>query len=310
MIVENQQQLTEAVIHEFRRVEDPRVREILECLVHHLHAFVREVRLTEKEFDAAIRYVTEVGQRTTESHNETRLMAGSLGVSTLVCLLNNGDQGQTETSANLLGPFWREGSPVVPNGGSLIRSETPGPPMFFKGVVVDRAGQPVVGAEVDVWHASPVGFYENQDPEQAEMNLRGKFFTDAQGVFAFRSVKPAGYPVPSGGPVEELLKIAKRHAFRPAHLHALIHAPGFKTIASQIYSSDDPYIEDDAQFGVTRHLIGEYVEHRGEPAPDPDITGVWYSLEHRFVLEPGESWLPRPPVSAKASHAPLRAVVG
>jgi catechol 1,2-dioxygenase len=304
MIVENQLQLTEAVVHEMRRTESARVRDILEAMVRHLHAFAREVRLTEPEFDAAIRYVTELGQKTTPSHNETRLMAGSLGLSTLVCLLNNGDNGQTETSANLLGPFWRENSPVTPNGGSIVRSDTVGTPMFFKGTVVDGAGQPIKDAEVDVWHASPVGLYENQDPEQAEMNLRGKFFTDGAGQFWFRSVKPAGYPVPMGGPVGKLLTVQKRHPFRPAHLHCLVHKKGFKTIASQLYSSDDPQLESDAQFGVTPALIARYIEHRGQPAPDADVTGLWYSLEHRFALEAGEEWLPTPPVSAKA-EAPV-----
>ena len=302
MIVQNQLQLTDAVIDEMRRTESPRTKEILEALVRHLHAFAREVRLTEPEFDAAIRYVTELGQMTTASHNEVRLMAGSLGLSTLVCLMNNGDNGQTETSANLLGPFWRENSPVTPNGGSILRSDTAGTPLFFTGTVVDKAGRPIANAEVDVWHASTVGLYENQDPEQAEMNLRGKFFTDENGKFAFRSVKPSGYPVPMGGPVGKLLTVQKRHPFRPAHLHCLIHKAGFKTIASQLYSSDDPMLESDAQFGVTPALIAHYVEHSG-PAPDADVTGPWFSLEHTFMLEPGVEWLPTPPVSGKAKAA-------
>jgi catechol 1,2-dioxygenase len=287
-----------------RRTENPRLREILESLVRHLHGFAREVRLTEPEFDMAIRLVSELGQKTTPSHNETRLMAGSLGLSTLVCLMNNGDNGQTETSANLLGPFWRENSPVTPNFGSILRSQTEGEPLFFTGHVVDKAGRPIVGAEVDVWHASPVGLYENQDPEQAEMNLRGKFFTDETGVFGFRSVKPAGYPVPMSGPVGKLLTAEKRHPFRPAHLHCLIHKAGFKTIASQLYSADDPRLQTDAQFGVTPALICHYVRHEHEPAPNADVTGPWYTLEHRFVLENGEEWLPTPPVSGKAALRP------
>src|SRR3982074_1252246 len=159
-----------------------------ECLWRPLHAFVREARLTEKEFDRAIHIVAALGQRTTESHNETRLMAGSLGLSTLVCLLNNGDNAAIESSANLLGPFWRADSPRTANGGSLLRSSTPGPSLFFKGWVRDQEGRPIMGAEVDVWHASPIGLYESQDPEQAEMNLRGKFTTDADGSFSFQSV--------------------------------------------------------------------------------------------------------------------------
>lgn len=303
MIVENAVQLTEAVVHEMRNTESERVREILESLVRHLHAFAREVKLTEPEFDAAIRLVAELGQKTTASHNEVRLMAGSLGLSTLVCLMNNGEDsidGEVDTSANLLGPFWRKDSPATPNGGSIVRSSTPGEPMFFTGLVVDKAGQPIAHAEVDVWHASTVGLYENQDPEQAEMNLRGKFFTDESGRFAFESIKPAGYPVPMGGPVGRLLTVQHRHPFRPAHLHCLIHKPGFKTIASQLYSADDPNLESDAQFGVTRPLIARYQRHENQPAPNGQTLPAWWSLEHRFVLEPGEEWLPTPPVSAKA----------
>jgi catechol 1,2-dioxygenase len=304
MIVENAVQLTEAVVHEMRNVEDARLREVLEAMVRHLHAFAREVKLTEPEFDAAIRLVAELGQKTTPSHNEVRLMAGSLGLSTLVCLMNNGEDsidGEVDTSANLLGPFWRVNSPVTENGGSIVRSDTSGDPMFFTGTVVDKAGQPIANAEVDVWHASTVGLYENQDPAQAEMNLRGKFFTDEQGRFAFRSIKPAGYPVPMGGPVGKFLTVQHRHPFRPAHLHCLIHKADYKTIASQLYSADDPNLESDAQFGVTRPLIAHYVRHEGERAPDGEALPVWWSLEHRFVLEPGVEWLPTPPVSAKAA---------
>jgi len=299
MIIESERQVTDAVLEEMMRTPDARTKSILECLVRHLHAFVRESKLTEKEFDQAINYVAALGQRTTESHNETRLMAGTLGVSTLVCLLNNGDDAATKSSANLLGPFWRAESPRTENGGSLLRSETPGSPLFFKGWVRDQEGKPIEGAEVDVWHASPVGLYETQDPQQAEMNLRGKFTTDADGGFSFRSVKPAGYPIPIDGPVGALLNAQKRHNFRPAHLHFLIYKPGYKSVTSQIYSDDDPVLETDSQFGVTRGLVKHFVVHENEPAPAAEIKGRWYSLEHTFVVQPGESWLPTPPISKK-----------
>lgn len=298
MIIENEEQLTQAVLDETRRTQDARQKEILQALVRHLHGFAREVRLTEKEFNQAINIVSRLGQLTTESHNETRLIAGSLGLSALVCLMNNGDGG--ETTANLLGPFWRAGSPPTPNGGSIVRSSTPGVPLFFTGHVLDGDGRPVADAEVDVWHASTVGLYENQDPTQAEWNLRGKFTTDQDGVFAYRSIKPAGYPVPPDGPTEALLLAQGRHPMRPAHLHSLIYKPGFKTQASQVYSADDPHLETDAQFGVTKALVGHYVLHENDPAPDPDVTGPWYSLDFTYVLEPGEAFLPTPPVSAKA----------
>ncbi|HUN73524.1 MAG TPA: dioxygenase [Steroidobacteraceae bacterium] len=303
MIIKDESQLTEAVLAETERTEDPRLKEILQSLVRHLHGFAREVRLTEKEFDQAINLVTALGHRTTESHNETRLIAGSLGLSTLVCLMNNGDGGRRETSANLLGPFWRSGAPRMQNGASIVRSPTAGRPLFFTGRIVDLQANPIQGAEIDVWHASPEGLYENQDPNQAEWNLRGKFTSDQAGVFSYRSIKPAGYPVPMGGPAGALLRAQKRHPFRPAHLHSLIYKPGFKTMASQIYSPDDPLLETDAQFGVTRTLIGRYVLHENEPAPDPNVHEPWYSLEHVFVLEPGEAWLPTSPVTAKTATA-------
>jgi catechol 1,2-dioxygenase len=308
MIIDTQDQVTEAVLAAAARTPDPRLREILTSLIRHIHGFIRDVRLTEKEFDQAIRLVTALGQHTNDSHNETRLMAGSLGISTLVCLLNNaGGEGRVETSANLLGPFWRAGSPQTENGGSILRSTTEGPALFFTGWVRDQAGHPVADAEVDIWQASPNGLYETQDPGQAEMNLRGKFMTDSEGAFSFRSVKPAGYPIPTDGPVGALLGAQGRHNFRPAHLHALIHKPGFKTIASQLYSDDDPRLETDAQFGVTRALVAHYKLHDHEPAPSPEVKGPWYSLEHTFVLEPGEAWLPTPPVSRKAATAPAAA---
>ncbi|HUN25307.1 MAG TPA: dioxygenase [Steroidobacteraceae bacterium] len=299
MIIRDELQLTEAVLAETERTTDPRLKEILKSLVRHLHGFAREVRLTEKEFDQAINLVTALGHKTTESHNETRLIAGSLGLSMLVCLMNNGERGKRETSANLLGPFWRAGAPQMKNGASIVRSATPGPPLFFTGRIVALNGSPVAGARIDVWHASPAGLYENQDPSQAEWNLRGTFTSDEHGLFSYRSVKPSGYPVPMDGPTGALLRAQGRHPFRPAHLHSLIYKPGFKTMTSQIYSHDDPLLETDAQFGVTQTLIGHYVRHEGEPAPDPDVKEPWYSLEHVFVLEPGEAWLPTPPVSAK-----------
>ena len=230
----------------------------MSAFVRHLHEFAREVKLTEEEFQAAIGYIVALGKHTNETHNEAVLMSGSLGFSTLICLLNNGNRGQTETDANLLGPFWRMNSPQTKNGDSIVRSPTPGPVLFVDAWFHDVNGKPIEGAEVDIWQSSPEGFYENQDPVQADMNLRGKFTTDADGHIGFRSVKPAGYPIPIDGPVGELLRAQGRHNMRPAHLHFLVYKPGFKTLISQIYDPEDKHLETDVQFGVTRHLIGNY----------------------------------------------------
>lgn len=302
MIIKNQEDVTRAVLAEAARAPDARFREILSAGIRHLHAFAREARLTEAEFHQLCGVIARLGQATTASHNEVVLAAGSLGLSSLVCLLNNGDNGQTETTANLMGPFWRMGSPQTPNGGSIVRSPTPGDPVFVQAWVRDREGRPVAGAEVDVWHSSTEGFYENQDPSQGDMNLRGKFTTDGDGRIAFRSIKPAGYPIPVAGPVGELIQAQGRHNMRPAHIHFMIYKPGFKTQFSQVYSSDDPNLETDVQFGVTQALVGQYVLHdsAAEPAPDPGLRGRWYSMDHHFVIEPGEAGLPRPPITGKA----------
>src|ERR1700728_1720403 len=249
MIIENQADVTKAVLSELARAPDPRFREIMSALIRHLHDFAREVRLTEQEFQTAAAYVNAIGKHTNENHNEAVLMAGSLGFSALVCLLNNGDKGQTETDASQLGPFWRMNSPRTQSGGSIVRSPTPGPALFVDAYYRDAHGKPIEGAEVDVWHSSPEGFYENQDPAQADMNLRGKFTTDAEGRISFRSIKPAGDPIPVDGPVGQLLRAQGRHNMRPAHVHFLIWKPGYKTHISQIYVNDDPHLETDVQFG-------------------------------------------------------------
>ncbi len=301
MIIGNEKDVTKAVLHELERAPNPRFRELMSAFVRHLHDFAREVKLTEEEFHAAMNYIVALGKHTNENHNEAVLMSGTLGFSALVCLLNNGDQGQTETDANQLGPFWRMHSPLTENGGSIVRSSTPGPALFVDAWFRDRAGQAVVGAEVDVWHSSPEGFYENQDPVQSDMNLRGKFITDAGGHISFRSVKPAGYPIPVDGPVGDLLRAQRRHNMRPAHLHFLAYKEGFKTLISQLYAPDDKYIDNDVQFGVTRHLIGNYVRHDAPHPRASEVKSPWYSLEHTFVMEPGTARLPKPPISGKAS---------
>ena len=180
MIIKTQQDVTAAVLAELERATDPRFKQIMGAAVQHLHAFVRDAKLTEMEFHQACAVIARLGQLSNESHNEVVLIAGSLGISALVCLLNNGDHGQTDTTANLMGPFWRMNSPATPNGGTIVRAPTNGAPIFVNAWVRDLAGRPVADAEVDVWHTSADGYYENQDPEQADMNLRGKFTTDAR----------------------------------------------------------------------------------------------------------------------------------
>lgn len=300
MIIEREQDVTKAVLAELERAPDPRFKEIMAAFVRHLHDFAREVKLTEEEFRTAIGYIVRLGQHTTGTHNEAVLMAGSLGLSALIVLLNNGDRGRMETDASMLGPFWRMDAPPTPNGGSILRSPTPGAPLFVRAWFKDVHGNALSGTEVDVWHSSTEGFYENQDPLQADMNLRGKFLSDADGLISFRSVLPAGYPIPVDGPVGDLLRAQGRHNMRPAHLHFLARKDGFKTLISQIYRQDDPFLETDVQFGVTRRLVGNYARHEHEMTPAGEVSDLWHSLDHTFIMESGRAQLPVPPITAKA----------
>jgi len=294
-IIEDQSAVTDIVLDAMSRAPNARLREVMAALVRHAHAFAREVQLTEDEFDLGIGFLNRIGQATNDTHNEGILFSDAIGFSTLVCLLNNGQNGATETAAALLGPFWRMHSPATENGASIIRSSTPGPALFASCRITDPEGRPLPGVEVDVWQASPVGLYENQDPSQAEMNLRGKFRTDDDGRIWFRSVKPAGYPVPTEGPVGDLLRAQQRHPYRPAHLHFLCYRPGFKTLITQVFVDDDGHLESDVVFGVTRHLIGDFREGTGTP-PAPDVDGPWFRFDYAFVMEPGEAKLPIPPI--------------
>jgi catechol 1,2-dioxygenase len=294
-IIEDEGSLTDKVLAAMRDAASPRLREVMAALVRHLHAFARELRLTEEEFESGIAFLNRIGQSTHDAHNEGMLFSDAVGFSTLVCLLNNGRNGATETASALLGPFWRMNSPRTRNGESIVRSPTPGPALFAECRIRDPQGRPIAGVEVDVWQASPVGLYENQDPNQVDMNLRGKFTTDADGKFSFRSVKPAGYPVPTDGPVGELLHAQKRHPYRPAHLHFLAYKPNYKTLVTQVFVDDDEHLQSDVVFGVTPDLIGDYRRH-DEPRADRAAESPWYSLQYTFVMELGTAKLPQPPI--------------
>ncbi len=295
-IIESIDDVTPVVVRAMSHAPDERTREIVESFVRHMHAFAREVKLTEAEYDIGVDFLNRIGKATNDRHNEGILFADAIGFSTLVCLLNNGHQGATETTSALLGPFWRMNSPRTENGGSIVRSPTPGPELFVSCAVRDTKGMPIPGVEVDVWQSSPVGLYENQDEAQADMNLRGKFVTDTDGRFGFRSVKPAGYPVPTEGPVGEMLRAQKRHPYRPAHIHFLGFKQGYKTLITQVFVDDDRYLETDVVFGVTRHLIGNYQRHDTGVPPEPDVKPPWYTLEYTFVMDAGEARLPVPPI--------------
>jgi len=294
MRIETDADVTTAVLEAMSRTPDPRIREVTQALVRHLHAFVREIRPSEQEFEQGLEYLARIGQAMSPTHNEAVLTSDVLGISTLVCLLNNGQGGATETAAALLGPFWRDNSPLTADGGSMIRGETHGPRLMAHCAVL-AGGQPVADARVDVWHSSIDGFYENQVEDAPAMNLRGQLRTDAQGRFSFFTALPAGYPIPTHGPSGDMLRAQLRHPMRPAHLHFLIHKDGFKTLVTQVFIDSDPHLDSDVVFGVTSALIGDY---RKSEKPAPDGSGEeFYELDYAFHLEPGEARLPAPPIA-------------
>lgn len=296
MILEHESQVTEAVLRDNAATPNARLREIVASFVRHAHAFLRETKPTEEEFAEGLRFFAALGQKTTATHNEVVLGADVFGLSTLVGLLNS-PMGPDHTAAALLGPFWRKNAPPSALGDNIARSDTPGAPLFVRGQVRNTAGKPIPGATLDVWQASPVGLYENQDPEQDDYNLRGVFHADAEGRFHFRSVKPAGYPVPIDGPVGEVLRAQQRYPYRPAHLHFMVSHPGYKTLITQVFPSDSEDLSRDVTFSVIASLIGDMVRHDSGKPPAPDVDGAWYTLDYDIALEPGERRFPTPPIS-------------
>jgi catechol 1,2-dioxygenase len=269
---------------------DARLRQLMASLTAHLHQFVLDNRVTEAEFEAAVDFLVGIGQATGPKTNEVILAADLLGVSTLVALLNNpGGEDSGHSHAALLGPFWRANAPACAAGEDIARASTPGVPLEVSGTVFGANGRPLAGATIDVWQASPVGLYENQDPGQPAMNLRGRFTSDAQGRYSFRSVRPAGYPVPTAGPCGALLRAQQRHPFRPAHLHFMVSSPGHKVLITQVFADDAETLHSDPVFGVTAPLVGhfEQVQRDGQALA---------LLSHDFHLSAGEMVFPQPPI--------------
>lgn len=276
------------VLRAMQATPDARLRQLMASLTTHLHQFVLENRVTEAEFEHAVAFLIGIGQATGEKKNEVILASDLLGVSTLVALLNN-QPGAGDTHAALLGPFWRANAPVCEPGDNIARAGTTGTPLEVRGTVYGADGKPIAAAVVDAWQASPVGLYENQDPTQPDMNLRGRFSCDAQGRYFLRTVLPAGYPVPTDGPCGELLRAQQRHPFRPAHLHFMVSAPGHKVLITQVFPQGTEYLDSDPVFGVTAPLVGRFdsVEQGGQPQS---------RLAHDFHLIAGETVFPHPPI--------------
>ena len=279
--------LLSAVLKSNANTGNPRLKQILEIGIRHLHAFALEADITPAELEVALDFLVAIGQASGPKKHEGILLADILGLATPV-QLNDArkamEAGGTEPA--LIGPFWRANQPERKNGERISTDDTPGPRLTVTGQVLSLDGTPLAGARVETWQASPKGLYENQDESQPRMNLRGRFVTDEHGNFSFESVRPAGYPVPVDGPCGELLAAQNRHTMRPAHLHFLVVAPGHKVLATQFFDADDPHAYDDVVFGAVGSLLRHF---------EPDGEGG-FKLDVKLRMEPGETRVPKCPI--------------
>ena len=284
--------ITESVIRRYDGCADPRLREIMQALVAHLHGFVTEVALTPEEWAAAIGVLTATGHITDERRQEFILWSDTLGVSMLVdALANPLPAGATEST--VLGPFYAPGSPLRAYGESMIVDATVGTPAWVHGRVLDTAGAPIAGAELDLWQNDADMLYAVQKQEGPDDHLRGRYRTREDGSFAFVTVRPVPYPIPDDGPVGRMLDATGRHPWRPAHIHVVVRAPGFRSVVTHLFDARSEYLDSDTVFAVKPSLLRTFVERSADDPERPEgVTGEWVSLETDIVLVAGEGGAP------------------
>jgi len=246
--------ITDAVIEQMSRSSNERLKEIMNAAVRHLHSFAREVNLTPDEWIEGIRFLTATGHMCTEYRQEFILLSDTLGLSSLVNSLNDKRSIQESTKSSLLGPFYRKDSPVLKLGES-ISENCPGEKIGIYGRVVDIEGKPLGNASIEVWQPDDEGYYDLQKLDPSQMELRGRFFTDNNGQYYFRTIKPVGYKIPMDGPVGDMVRAQGRHGWRPAHIHFLVSAPGHREAITALYMADDEHIDSDTVFGANESLI-------------------------------------------------------
>jgi hydroxyquinol 1,2-dioxygenase len=279
--------ITAAVVASFDAAPEARLREVMQALVRHLHAFATEVGLTEDEWRAAVATLTATGDITDEHRQEFILWSDALGLSMLVdAMANLRPAGATEST--VLGPFYVPGSPPREHGES-IAAEPAGTPTWVHGHVRDLDGEPIAGAELDVWQNGDDRLYAVQKPEGPEDHLRGRFRTREDGSYAFLAVRPVPYPIPDDGPVGRMLAATGRHPWRPAHIHMIVRAPGRRTVTTHVFDAASEYLDSDAVFAVKPSLLREIVPRAADDPDRPDgVEGEWASLRCDFVLVPGD----------------------
>lgn len=248
--------ITDAVVQSMSPDIPDRNREIMASAIKHLHAFCADVNLSYEEWLESMEWLRRAGDISDDARNEFILIADIIGMEVLVDML---DKRPThgETVTTVLGPFYRESPPVLPNGASIVQKDFEDQQTVrVRGQIRDTDGNPVSGVTVDVWEDAPNGLYEQQDPDQPDFNLRGRFETDADGRYEFVAIRPVPYPIPYDGAAGELLNYMGHHPWRPGHIHFLIQKDGYKTLVSQIYDSETEYLDNDSVFAVKEDLIG------------------------------------------------------
>jgi hydroxyquinol 1,2-dioxygenase len=277
--------LTEAVLGKLEGAADPRFKQIMTSLIRHLHAFVREVELTEEEWFTGIQFLTATGQKCDDKRQEYILLSDTLGVSMLVDAINHRKpSGATEST--VLGPFYVEGAPERPLGANIAEG-VEGEPTFFSGRVRAPDGRPIAGATLDLWSTDGEGWYDVQLKGNEGMRARGKIKTDGDGRYRFWTIKPVSYPIPTDGPVGKMLLKMGRHPYRPAHTHMIVSAPGYETVTTHVFVESDPYLESDAVFGVKNSLVANFTRHEPGVAPDGKRMNVpYYTVGYDFGLKP------------------------
>lgn len=276
--------ITAAVLARMDQATDARFRQVMGSLVTHLHDFVREVKLTEAEWIAAIQFLTDVGKTCTDRRQEFILLSDTLGVSILVITINHPASGGV-TDSTVLGPYYWEGAPELPAGANLAEG-VKGEPAFYSGRVLSSAGKPIAGAVLDIWSGDGEGTYDMQMPEDPGMKARGRIRTDAEGRYRFRSIKPNYYPVPTDGPVGRMLDKMGRHPMRPGHIHMIVSAPGHHTVTTHLFAAGSDYLDSDAVFGVKESLVTGYARHPAGTAPDGTaIDTPYYTVNYDFTLQ-------------------------
>ena len=245
--------ITDAVLDQMATTPDPRMREVMASAVRHLHAFAKEVNLTPAEWIKGIAFMTAVGKICTPARQEFILLSDTLGLSALVNGLHDSTAMEEGTHTSLLGPFYREASPKLAAGSQIAKTVRPGSECVLYGRVTDVHGKPIADATVSIWQTGADGLYDIQE-SSASIDYRGVFTTDADGLFLVRTVKPIGYSIPMDGPVGEMIRAQKRHGMRPAHIHFLVGAPGYRELVTALYLRDDPHIADDVVFGSSGDL--------------------------------------------------------